>query len=316
MISIVVPVYNVEKYIVKCLESIVNQSYKDFELLLINDGSTDNSVEVINKYLNNQDINWKLINKNNSGQSSTRNYGLDRTVGDYVTFIDSDDVINKDFLKVLYLKVLEKDYDFSFCNFKYVKQQIPPNERSDKYKEYSRAEMLNVFLKRTVNFVVPSMLFKKEFLINNAIRFNEKIRFSEDQMFIWDVLYRCNKCIYINDPLYGYYLREKSIMTSSPFEKIVDSYKVYSDFCDKIVNAYPNDYNVSKLILPRWQLGTLYSAAKLVDYNQFYELCTIMHSKTLFIRLLNINEITAYMLSFVFMISSRIAYLLCKRMNK
>ena len=119
MISVIVPVYNVEKYITKCLESIANQSYKDFELLLVNDGSRDNSIDIARDYLQDISIDWKVINKENGGLASARNTGLVNAKGDYVVFIDSDDCLHKDFLSFLLNSIELNDYDFSFCNFKY-----------------------------------------------------------------------------------------------------------------------------------------------------------------------------------------------------
>lgn len=315
MISVIVPVYNVEKYIVKCLESIVNQSYKDFELLLVNDGSTDNSIELINDYLKDYNINWKLINKDNGGQSSARNLGLKESKGDYVLFMDSDDVVSTDFLDILYSLIIDNNADFSFCNFRYVKKQELKNDEDGTNRIFNRKELLKTFLKREINFVIPSMLFRKDFLIKNNIVFNEDIRFSEDQMYIWDVIFKSNISIYSAKVMYGYYLREKSIMTASPYERIVKADQVFSQFCNELEIEYKEYKNTIKYILPRWELGTLYTSAKLVDYEEYSNLYKLMNGKKMLKRIKGIKEIKSYLLALVCSTSCSLLYSFCRKLD-
>ena len=314
MISIIVSVYNVEKYIIKCLESILKQEYTDFELILIDDGSADKSSEIINEYLKDKNISWNLIKKENGGQSSSRNLGLSYAKGEYIVFLDSDDVISKDFLSILEKLIKEKEADFSFCNFAFVKSQIPIEDNNNKIKVYNRNELLNTFLKREINFVLPSMMFRKDFIIDNNLLFNEDIRFSEDQMYIWNAIVHCKKAVYTNKKMYGYYLRSNSIMTGSPFNKIMNGFKVYKDFTNSLISEFSKDKNVLDLILPRWELGILYTAAKLVDYDEFLTMYKEMDGKNLKERLKGINEIKATALSIVAK-CPKVLYLLCSKMK-
>ena len=314
MISIILSVYNVEKYIVNCLKSIVNQDYANFELVIIDDGSTDKSVEKIEEYLSDKDIKWNIYRKENGGQSSSRNFGIKKANGEYIVFLDSDDVISKNFLSSLKDLLDNNNADFSFCNYEYVKEQIPPVDSNAKIIIYEKEKLLNDFLKRTINFVLPSMMFKKQFIIDNNLVFNEDIKFSEDQMFIWDTILKSNKSIYTTRKMYGYYLREKSIMTSSPYEKIKKAFFVFKKYTDELINEHKELANITKLILPRWELGALYSAAKLVSYDEFLSLYEIMNGKTLFSRVNGINEITAIALSIAAK-SPKALYELCKRMK-
>lgn len=311
MISVIVPVYNVEKYIVKCLESIVNQDYKDFELLLIDDGSTDSSCNSIRKYLKDKSIKWKLIEKENGGQSSSRNVGLKEASGEYISFIDSDDYISKDFLSKLIDLINSNDYDFSFCNYKFIKEQETQIDTNNDITIYNTEALMNAFLKRSVSFVLPSMLFRKSFLDKNDLVFDERIKFSEDQMYIWKVLVASSKTIYINRKMYGYYLREKSIMTSSPFNKIMNGYDVYKEFCEKLEENYPQYNKTIKMILPRWSLGTLYSSAKLLTFEEYQRLYLKIEGNKLLDRIKGINDRNSYLLAFVAKMSCKILYKLC-----
>lgn len=314
MISIVIPIYNVEKYIHNCLKSVLEQSFQDYELILVDDGSSDSSVEIAEELLSQSNVSWKTFRKENGGQSSARNYGLKQANGEYVLYLDSDDVISKDFLKRLY-EAFDKETNFTFCDFKYVKQQVPPEAEKTNFTEYTKDELLNVFLKRTIGFVVPSMMFRKDFLINNNLLFREGIRFSEDQLFIWEVFFKSNKAKYIPSKMYGYYMREKSIMTGSAFNRIKEGFEVYSSFCDELKDKYPNNTSLIEKILPRWELGTLYSLATLMDYSQYKQIYEMMDGRTILKRISGIGENKAYLLALVSSISPKLLYELCKRMN-
>ena len=115
-VTIIVPVYNVEKFIGKCIKSVLNQTYKNFELIIVNDGSPDNSLEICN-YYNSLDDRIKIFTKENGGLSSARNYGIEKASGDYICFIDSDDYIEKDFIKNLLETALKSDSDIVICNY-------------------------------------------------------------------------------------------------------------------------------------------------------------------------------------------------------
>lgn len=315
MISVIVPVYNVEKYIINCIESIINQDYKDFELILVNDGSTDNSEKIIKDYLKDKNINWQLINKENGGQSSARNAGLKASKGDYISFIDSDDVISKDFLSTL-LNNLTDDVDFSFCNYEFVKKQIPPVDNNDKIKVYEKEELLKDFLKRTVYFVLPSMLFKKAFLDKNGLYLNENTFFSEDQMSMWDVIFNSSKSVYLNKKMYGYYIREKSVMTGSSFERLLKGFEEYKKFIDYLYTKYPEHKDIIKYILPRFKIGTLYTASALLNKEDFNKLYVSMNGKSLYKEIKGIGEVKAIMLCGVASISCNLLYTLCRKLKE
>jgi len=314
MISVVVSLYNVEKYIAGCLSSIVQQTFRDFELILVDDGSTDNSVSVAQEYLKKTGTDYRLILKKNGGQSSARNAGLRESKGDFVVFIDSDDVVSKDFLEIL-INAFEDNTDFTFCNYEFVKTQDPPIDDNDKWAVFNRNEMIEQFLKRTIGFVVPSMMFKRSFLIDNNLFFRENIRFSEDQMFIWETIFACKQVNYLYRKAYGYYVREQSIMTGSPYNKIVSGFKVYSDFCDELKEKHPEYLKEISMILPRWELGTLYSSASLLEYEEYLKVYKMMDGKKIFRKIAGINEIKAYLLATVSSLSPKLLYRLCRRMD-
>lgn len=214
-ISIIVPVYNVEEYLENCINSILNQTFKKFELILVNDGSTDNSLEICKRYKNIDDR-ICIIDKKNGGLSSARNAGLDIAKGEYIGFVDSDDYIHPQMYELLYNQIMKENADISMCEFKKV-TEFNKNELSDKIILNQKVEILSnkeaVFKlgeKGEVIYVVSwNKLYKKSIFKN--IRFKEGI-IHEDEYIIHRLLYQINKLVYIKEKLYFYLQREGSIM--------------------------------------------------------------------------------------------------------
>lgn len=311
-ISVIVPAYNVGKYIKKSLFSIINQSFKDYELIIINDGSTDNTLDEINIALNNSKLNWKLINQQNHGVSFARNVGIDQSVGDKIVFIDPDDIISFYFLEELYNNSIIYNSDVSICGYKFIKNLDEDlDELNSRVTLFSHQEIIKHFLLRDISFLVVTMLIDRNIIVNNKISFDEKIHFSEDQLFMWDVLLNCKKIAYLSEELYGYYLRENSTMTSSNKEKILNSYP----FVANRLNKLKNKEEILKYALPRWKLGALYTASKLMNYDDFISTVEIMKGKKIYKELKGFEDIKAKMLSFVLKVSSKLFYDVSRRLN-
>ena len=314
-ISIVLPIYRVEKYVTKCIESILSQTYKNFEVVIVDDGSDDHSIEKCEFALSKvKNISYKIIKKRNGGQGSARNLGLVNSSGEYIVFIDSDDVIGNDFLSDLISNI--KDADISMCSYKFVKEQFY-SDLNPKYcyKKYDRNEILISFLKREIKFIVPSMMFRKSFLLKNNIKFDETIKFSEDQLFIWECLFEANKIYYSKSELYGYYIRPGSIMTGSKYKSINEAIDIYCKYTNSFILNYPEYVNITKLIYPRWCLGTLFTCSKILNFNEFKLVYKKVDGKSIFWSMFNLRELKSLLLSMLMAISPKIGYEICRRMK-
>jgi glycosyltransferase involved in cell wall biosynthesis len=212
--SIIVPVYNAGKYLSQCIDSILNQTFMDFELLLINDGSTDNSGIICNEYALN-DSRIRVFRKENGGVSSARNFGLDQAQGEWVTFVDSDDWLADNFLEQMLNKALESNVDAVFCNCFYAyDEEILPKViyTEDTLEDGNR--MLKRFLAR---FKTRSELWGKIFqrkYLNHRLKENVKI--GEDFLYLIELYYQhdCKTAI-ITDYLYYYRQLDSSAMNRS-----------------------------------------------------------------------------------------------------
>ena len=194
IISIIVPVYNVENYLNRCVNSILNQTYKNIEIILINDGSIDKSGDICDYYAQ-KDNRIKVIHQKNSGVSVARNTGLDIAVGEYITFVDSDDYIEPNYCEIL-LDVLNKNNaDVAYCS-DFSNQHIDINKEFIwKSKEYDPVY-------KTPNYVVWGALYRREVIQN--IRFDNDLYVGEDAYFFAKVVKKSNIIVHIDNPLYHY----------------------------------------------------------------------------------------------------------------
>lgn len=230
-VSIIVPVYNVELYIDKCLESLINQSMKDIEIILIDDGSTDNSGKICDSYAI-KDKKVKVIHKNNRGLSNSRNCGLDIAKGEYISFVDSDDFIHPQMIEILYKTIISNNGDIVICDFQRIYEnnniKFKQYKTEQNIKIYNNIEALNeLYSKNVVKFVIAwNKLYKRELFIN--LRYREK-KFHEDEFIIHELLYRSNKVIDIPLQLYFYLQRQDSIMGAKFSVKRLDGLDAYRE---------------------------------------------------------------------------------------
>ena len=186
MTSVIIPAYNAAKTIVCCVESLLSQTYLDWELIIIDDGSTDNTVDVCQSF---QDKRIQVYHKPNGGVSSARNYGLTYAKGEYIAFVDADD-----YLEPMYLEHLcqGRDYDLSITGFCYDNEPERSNSLLELTGKLSIAKSLSALINADQLCYPWGRLFKRSIIEQNHIRFNEKMRFAEDNVFNWEYLCHIN----------------------------------------------------------------------------------------------------------------------------
>ena len=223
LISIIVPVYNVEKYLDKCIQSILSQSYRDFELLLIDDGSTDTSGSICDKYAS-MDTRVRVFHKENGGVSSARNLGIKEAIGDWITFIDSDDWIYADLLKS-YIN------HFSYHADLYIQGFIDSNGNQFVEKEaFWNGDDLIVKIDNIEHQLIGfvwNKLFRASIIKNNQLFFDEKITMIEDLLFVYNYMIHADSVLNIPHINYYYWRHE----TSACFKK--HSFDSWDNLIDK-----------------------------------------------------------------------------------
>ncbi|MBA1351019.1 glycosyltransferase family 2 protein [Streptococcus oralis subsp. oralis] len=239
-ISVIVPVYNVEAYLERCVESILQQTYAHFELILINDGSTDSSGQICDR-LASQYENIKVYHIENAGVSNARNMGIQLATGSWVTFIDSDDFVTQDYLATLASAVEGLNVGFVIAPLHHIKNgivtDIPPH--SGKTELWSTEETMKELLMTTrTSFFPVAKLFKRNLLADE--KFNTNYHLAEDALFLTELLLktRCS-CVFIDKPVYYYDHREGSA-TTSVNRYVFDTIEVYQQIIAQVSQAFPN----------------------------------------------------------------------------
>ena len=214
MISIIIPVYNTEEYIAACLDSLSRQSYTDFEVILVDDGSTDSSANRIEKYIETSKMDLSLIRTENRGVSAARNTGIQHSKGDYLCFIDSDDMADSEYLSVMLAELAEENADICFCGQRTVPEGCVTEysfHESYSKKVYTKYEALSDMLYGNTQHGIWSLLCRRSILGDN--RFAEGCRFSEDLGMVWQLVASSEKIVSVSAPLYIYRTRGNSAMT-------------------------------------------------------------------------------------------------------
>lgn len=250
LISVIVPIYNVDKYLEQCLSSLANQTYKNIEFLLIDDGSTDKSASICDKWANCDDR-FKVFHIKNAGVSNARNLGLTKAVGNYIGFVDSDDWINHDMYEKMLSEMLKTESDI--CCGGYIEEfSNHQNISLAKYKAavYTRNEALEQIFSCDVpkhtTWVLWDKLFKKEFVTN--IRFTGNIVNGEDMLFLWQAMKSIKTFSLL--PLYGYHyrMRPDSMVHTTMTKKhltVIEAFKqvwIMSQNETKTVHKLINNY--------------------------------------------------------------------------
>jgi glycosyltransferase involved in cell wall biosynthesis len=220
LISIIIPSYNGSIFLHKCFESILLQSYKNYEVILIDDGSTDETFQIVEKYSKLMKIIY--FYQINSGQSSARNKGIELAIGKFITFLDSDDFIEQTYLELLYKNIKSNNSDFSFCNFKiYLNDEIII-QRKKFLKIYNKEQIKNFLLpslffkNENINHPISDIssvrtLFRRDFLIQNKIFFPKEKHLIEDLPFILKCYVKANVITFEDSTFYCYFRNSESV---------------------------------------------------------------------------------------------------------
>ena len=226
-ISIIVPVYKAERYLHKCVDSILSQTFSDFELLLIDDGSPDNSGKICDDY-EAKDSRICVFHKENGGASSARNVGLDKAVGKWVCFVDSDDWIERNCLEVIHRYAVEDELDC--LQFSYKRIDKNGNVVLTEVGKTSVMNLKDYIEAGVFCFRAGGTLLKKNVIDSANLRFKEGLKLAEDQLFMLTAMAHSKRMRRIQDTLYCYFINENSVTENARFNDVYNSIIAYSEF--------------------------------------------------------------------------------------
>lgn len=279
LVSIIIPVYNCEDYIQICLDSILNQTFNNFEIILINDGSTDSTSQLLEKYKEKV----KLINISNHGQAYARNLGINNSNGDYICFVDSDDYLEPEYIEKLYKTAITYNSDMSYCFinrfFDYKPSFLEKIFSFDQYYDIDNPFDLEKHKELLINMTVAPFgkLIKRNFILENKVKFvNGKIY--EDLLFTSTLLLNNPKLSLVPEKLYNYRMRKNSTM-SNKNSKIHDIFFIFDslyEYCSAYDKLGTYKSEIDFLMIYHIGIGTTYRLffAKPLKFIQSIKTCS------------------------------------------
>lgn len=246
-VSVIVPVYNCEKYLDLCLESIVTQTYHDLEIIIIDDGSTDNSTKIVDKFQH-RDSRIKVIRTSNHGVSAARNLGLKLSKGEYISFVDSDDTLEKDFYECLIPLFSDCKVDIVHCGYNRVMngetKKIFGTRKTLKLTSEESVKCL--LLGREFNTALWNKIYRKKILL--GLEFQNDLKNNEDTLFNYLAFSRSTYSIFYDICKYNYNVRKDSACNSTPIDKI------YQDYClvNKTIYLKCEDQDIKNVARTRY----------------------------------------------------------------
>lgn len=269
-ISVIIPCYNAEQTIWRALESLEGQTYKNFEVVIIDDGSKDNTNIIIKNFIENYELDIKLFCQKNSGVSAARNRGLKEAQGRYIAFLDADDFWHPEFLEILHNGIETSGTDLAVCRYSHKQQKENLGKHTPVLLD--RIKILDKYVHKRItkiNFV--TVLYKKSILKEYEIFFRVGIKYGEDTEFFGKYLFHCkNGGIYIDRQLYYYILRPGSAIHAVDYKK-VENIRMYRNVIDywnseRLISQELEDYIIARAI---WAAAKDFAGTNMKFYEKF-----------------------------------------------
>jgi glycosyltransferase involved in cell wall biosynthesis len=248
-VSIIIPIYNVEDYLEKCLESVIGQTFTDIEILCVLDGPTDRSRMITKKYAE-KDSRIRVIEQPNSGVSVARNVALSKATGEYISFVDSDDWVSPKFIETLYNSAIATDAEIVISGFRTIKMNKVVRNRSYPSGIFDSYDICRNLIGYKIDNYPWNKLFRKEIFTTNDIAFPEDVKFAEDFAIMCQLAYYSKKVMIVDNYLYFYRIRDNSAEKTFNLQRVTGffkAFKVIKDFLkrENVYESYQVTYEYS-----------------------------------------------------------------------
>jgi len=261
--SIIVPVYNTEKYLHRCIDSIISQTFSDWELILVDDGSTDNSPGICDEYAQ-KDSRIKVIHKKNGGVSSARNVGLDNATGRFITFVDADDIIANDYLEYVSPYLIENTYRAVTISA----VRMSNDGELSAYTSYNDGEVpIDDFIKNLTHYVSWGYFFDNEIIKNNGLKYDESLAMSEDAVFILQYFQYIQSVYTMSVKKYYYRVNEASVTNNGMnYQKSLNHYRAAVQIHNLKGNGLLSVSTINQAVL--YQLSMFFFDIRMIALNE------------------------------------------------
>lgn len=320
MISIVIPIYNVEKYVESCIKSVGRQDSLAYEIIIVDDGSQDKSMEIalmsIKKYVPAQ-IECKVVFQENAGLAAARNTGMAVSTSKWIMFLDSDDMIQERTVSTMLSAITKFKLNIYLCDFLkvYTTDKLEETNKTLDFEVINSIELQELFLRRKIKILAPGTVYNREWLEKKNLQF-EKLPFSEDQHFLWRVLLATDQAVIIHEQLYNYLIRPNSIMTASKGDKIIQGYKKIEELYYFIQQDKRAIQDVKKFMLARWVLGALRSSSVMMEWKDYKKVAEVLNYKKQCKKLYKFPDRTVKIMALIANINLRFFYSIIRLLGK
>lgn len=320
MISIIIPCYNGEKYVCRLFDCLNQQTSKNFEVIFVDDGSRDNSVYIAQQKLSECEFQCKIISVENGGVSRARNIGVNNAVGDYIMFVDVDDLITKDRVEYIERIFVTTGVDIVLTEHRVIEDydscgldKLPKiNDNPDEYNIYSKDEILDIFLSERIKVNACGGGFSRKLIVENNLQFVEGIKYCEDIHFMWQLFLSCEKVSVSNKITYFYMYVSNSAMSKFDKDRLLgyDAIKELSSFVEK---QAPNFYSYFKRWVPqRIMWSYMRQGSCHMSYNSWKQFFIDYPIRSMMLSLLTYGQIRVVIVSLAYLIHPYLFYTICK----
>lgn len=273
IISVIIPVYKVGKYIENSMKSVIAQKFTDFEVILVDNNTPDDSIEIAENILRGSNIEYRVVKQTIQGLPAARNMGIAVARGEWLISIDPDDTISQFFLQDLYHTATSNNLDVVFSEYEEVLEDklfdFPEELKENALEILDREYTMNNLLTRRLPLMVSNMFFKKSFFVDNGFQFDQGVILGADLMLLWRLLLKLDKIGHLNKKLYNHFFRSDSLITAPSSKKIASNLAGYERSCKYVAENYSEEF--SRWIYARELYGLLSAVSVFGEYSVLKE---------------------------------------------
>lgn len=281
IISVIIPVYKVGKYIENSMKSVIAQKFKDFEVILVDNNTPDNSIEIAETILSGTGIEYRVVKQTIQGLPAARNKGIAESKGEWLISIDPDDTISPYFLSELYSSAINNNLEIVFSEYEEVQEDrlfyFPEEFKKNALEILSKEYTMKNLLTRRLPLMVSNMFFKKSFFVDNGFQFDQSVILGADLMLLWRIMLNLEKVGHLNKKLYNHFFRSDSLITAPSSKKIASNLAGYEKSCKYVAENYSVEF--SRWIYSRELYGLLSAVSVFGEYSVLKENIKLYYTK-------------------------------------
>ena len=246
-VTIVIPVYKVGKYIENSMKSVINQRFTDFEVILVDNNTPDDSIEIAEKVLAGTNINYRVVKQTIQGLPAARNMGIDVAQGEWIVSIDPDDTISPFFLEELYSHAIKYKLPVIFSEYDEVEEKdlfvFPEDKKENAFEILEREYIMHNLLTRRLPLMISNMFFKKSIFVEYGFKFDQSVILGADLMLLWRIVLNLEQIGHLNKKMYNHFFRADSLITAPSSKKIDSNLAGYRRTCDYVAEKYSKSFS-------------------------------------------------------------------------